>query len=137
MSYIIKNINPLDLQPSKGIGINIPFDGPTGLNITYNTKDAIRANLLNFLLTGTRERILKPNFGSSIRNQIFEQISSNTLSNIESIIYDYIKNNFPNIILDELNIDTKENALLIYFKYSVINTNITDDIQLTFNRSND
>jgi len=135
MNYIVQNINPLDLQPSKGIGINIPFDGATGLNITYNTKESIRANLLNFLLTGTRERIMNPNFGSGIRNQIFEQMNNNTLENIENIIYSYIKNYFPNIKLEELSITPDNNTITIYFRYSVINTNITDDIQLTF--SND
>jgi hypothetical protein len=50
MAYNIININPLDLQPSKGIGIKLPFDGSTGLNITYTTKDATRSNILNFLL---------------------------------------------------------------------------------------
>jgi phage baseplate assembly protein W len=135
MSYIIKNINPLDLQPSKGIGINIPFDGPTGLNITYNTKDAIRTNLLNFLLTGTRERILNPNFGSNIRNQIFEQISENSLNNIEDIIYTYIKDKFPQIKLEELIITPDNNTISIYIKYSVLNTNINDDIQLNFDKN--
>jgi len=135
MSYIIKNISPLDLQPSKGIGISIPFDGPTGLNTTYNTKDSIRTNLLNFLLTGTRERILNPNFGSNIRNQIFEQISNNTLQNIEDIIFTYVKDNFPNIKLEEIIITPDNNTITIYIKYSILNTNITDDIQLNFDKN--
>jgi hypothetical protein len=29
MVYSTININPLDLSPSKGVGIKIPFDGPT------------------------------------------------------------------------------------------------------------
>ena len=37
MAYNIININPLDLQPSKGVGIKVPFDGPTGLNVTYTS----------------------------------------------------------------------------------------------------
>lgn len=136
MTYIIKNIHPLDLQPSKGIGINIPFDGPTGLNITYNTKDAIRANLLNFLLTGNRERIMNPNFGTNIRNQIFEQISQGNFSNIENIIHSYIRNNFPQIKLNEINITSQDNTINIYFSYSIINTNIEDSILLNFNNDN-
>lgn len=136
MAYIIKNINPLDLEPSKGIGINIPFNGSTGLNITYNTKDSIRANLLNFLLTSNRERIMNPNFGSDIQNSIFEQINSNNLENIENIIYTYMKNNFPDVKLEELNITGYEdnNSINIYFKYSIINTNIEDELQLNFNK---
>ena len=136
MAYIIKNINPLDLEPSKGIGLGIPFNGSTGLNITYNTKDSIRANLLNFLLTSTRERIMNPNFGSDIQNSIFEQINNKNLEDIENIIYTYIKNNFPDIKLEELNITGYEdnNSINIYFKYSIINTNIEDELQLNFNK---
>ena len=132
MNYIIKNINPLDLEPSKGIGINLPFNGNTGLNITYNTKDSIRANILNFLLTGNRERIMNPNFGSDIKNSIFEQINKGNLEQIENIIYNYIKLNFPNVKLEELSINGENNSVNIYFKYSIINTNIEDELQLNF-----
>ena len=134
MNYIVQNISPLDLSPSKGVGIKIPFDGSTGLNITYNTKDSIRINLLNFLLTGTRERILNPNMGSSIRNQIFEQITENNLDKVESLINNYITNYFPNIKLDELKISSIENIINIYFRYTVINTNINDEVSLNFNK---
>ncbi len=132
MNYIIKNNNPLDLLPSKGIGIKIPFDGSTGINITYNTKDSTRINLLNFLLTGTRERIMNPNFGSPIRNQIFEQITNNSIKNIEDILYNYIKTYFPQIKLNKQEISSEDNSIHIYLEYEIINTNINDNIQLTF-----
>jgi phage baseplate assembly protein W len=133
MTYIIRNINPLDVIPSKGIGISIPFDGPTGLNTTYTSKDAIRTNLLNFLLTGSRERILNPNFGSGLRNQIFEIISTGTMDDMKEMIYDYVHNNFPIVRIEELIITPEEHTITVYFKYSVLNTNITDDISLNFN----
>ena len=132
MNYIIKNNNPLDLLPSKGIGIKIPFDRSTGINITYNTKDSTRINLLNFLLTGTRERIMNPNFGSPIRNQIFEQITNNSIKNIEDILYNYIKTYFPQIKLNKQEISSEDNSIYIYLEYEIINTNINDNIQLTF-----
>ncbi len=133
MTYIIRNINPLDVTPSKGIGISIPFDGPTGLNTTYTSKDAIRTNLLNFLLTGSRERILNPNFGSGLRNQIFEIINSGTIDDMKDMIYSYVQNNFPIVKIDELVITPEEHTITVYFRYSVVNTNITDDISLNFN----
>lgn len=130
--YIIYN-NDSNLIPTKGIGVNVPFNGTTGLNLTYNTKESTRANLLNFLLTGTRERILNPNIGSGIRNQIFEQLTQENLENIKDIIQTNIRDYFPNIILNELQIIPSENTIIIYFKYSLINTNIQDDIQISFN----
>jgi phage baseplate assembly protein W len=95
MAYNIININPLDLQPSKGVGIKVPFDGPTGLNITYTTKEAVKSNILNFFLTGKRERIMNPIFGAGIREQLFEQITNNTAENLEDIITFGLNDYFP------------------------------------------
>jgi phage baseplate assembly protein W len=131
MKYIFQN--NITNESLKGIGINIPFNGSTGINTTYTSKDAIRANLLNFLLTGTRERILKPNFGSSIKDQIFENITQDKLSEVNEIIQFNIENYFPSIKLEELNIIPDNNIINIYIKYSIKNTNIQDDIQINFN----
>lgn len=133
MNYIIQNIPKSNLTPSRGIGINIPFNGETGLNITYNTKDSTRANLLNFLLTSRRERILNPNFGSSIRDEIFEQLTQQNLENIQNIIQNGIQLNFPQVNIIELNITPDENSIIIFIKYSINNTNIEDDIQINLN----
>ncbi len=135
MAYNIININPLDLQPSKGVGIKIPFDGPTGLNITYTTKEAIKSNILNFLLTGKRERIMNPNFGAGIREQLFEQITSNTVENIEDIITFGLNDYFPQIKLNNLTVSSSpdQNLIQIYFSYFIKNTNIQDEIIINFN----
>jgi len=66
MSYIFKNIDVLDLDSSIGVGISIPFNGPTALNTTYTTKDQIKSNLLNMILTGDRERIMNGGFGGGL-----------------------------------------------------------------------
>ena len=50
MAYIVRNVDVLDLKPSTGVGIDLPFNGPTGINTTYTTRDAVKANLLNFIL---------------------------------------------------------------------------------------
>ena len=55
MTYIVRNIDVLDLKPSTGIGISIPYDGATGLNTTFTSQAAIKSNLINFLLTGKKE----------------------------------------------------------------------------------
>lgn len=135
MAYNIININPLDLQPSKGVGIKIPFDGPTGLNITYTTKEATKSNILNFLLTGKRERIMNPIFGAGIREQLFEQITSNTVENIEDIIKFGLNDYFPQIQLNNLTVSSSpdQNLIQIYFSYSIKNTNIQDEIVINFN----
>lgn len=131
MNYLIQNNRNNRL--SVGIGIKIPFDGNTGINSTFEYKDVVRNNLLNFILTNRRERILSPNIGSTIREKIFEHIKNNTLNDIEDTINNAIKNNFPQIKLNELLVYDENNLINIYIKYSIINTNIEDDIQINFN----
>ena len=135
MAYNVININPLDLQPSKGVGIKVPFDGPTGLNITYTTKEAVKSNILNFFLTGKRERIMNPNMGAGIREQLFEQITNNTAENLEDIITFGLDDYFPQIKLTNLNVNASpdQNLIQIYFSYSIKNTNIQDEITINFN----
>jgi hypothetical protein len=36
------------------------------VNTTYTTQDAIKSNLINFILTGKRERIMNPGFGAGL-----------------------------------------------------------------------
>ena len=84
--YLFRNVDILDLKPSTGVGIKIPFDGATGINTTFTTQDAIKSNLLNFLLTGKRERVLNPGFGAGLRELIFNPISSELSSDIKDLI---------------------------------------------------
>jgi phage baseplate assembly protein W len=135
MAYNIININPLDLSPSKGVGIKVPFDGTTGLNITYTTKDAVKSNILNFFLTGRKERIMNPIFGAGIREKLFEQITQGTAQNIEDIISFGLQEYFPQIRLNSLvvNASPDQNIIQVYFTYSILNTNISDEISINFN----
>ena len=135
MAYNILNINPLDLSPSKGVGIQVPFNGTTGLNITYTTKDAIKSNILNFFLTGKKERIMNPNFGAGIREQLFEQITQGTVQNMEDIISFGLNDYFPQVTLNKLTINASpdKNLLQIYISYFIKNSNIQDEILINFN----
>ena len=135
MAYIVRYVDVLDLKPSTGVGIGLPFNGPTGINSTYTTKDAIKANLLNFILTGKRERVMNPGFGSGIRDVIFEQITDERIDQIENLIYGGVELYFPQVKINDLTIDLSPDTktITIYLKYSVINTNIEDELQININ----
>ena len=135
MAYIVRNVDVLDLKPSTGVGISLPFNGPTGVNTTYTTKDAIKSNLLNFILTGKRERVMNPGFGSGIRDVIFEQITDERIDQIENLIYGGVEQFFPQVRIGDLTIDLSPDTktIIIYLKYSVINTNIEDELQININ----
>ena len=135
MAYIVRNVDILDLKPSTGVGISLPFDGPTGINTTYTTKDATKSNLLNFILTGKRERIMNPNFGSGIRDIIFDPLTENLTDQVENLIYGGIETYFPQVQINELTVDLSPDNLtvIINLNYSIINTNIEDELQINFN----
>jgi phage baseplate assembly protein W len=135
MAYIVRNVDVLDLKPSTGVGIDLPFNGPTGINTTYTTKAATKANLLNFILTGKRERMMNPSFGSGIRDVIFEQITDERIDQIENLIYGGVELYFPQVQIKDLtiNLSPESQTITIYLKYSVINTNIEDELQININ----
>lgn len=132
MAYGAKKIYPIDNRPGVAIGISIPFNNTSVFNQTYVTKDALKNNLINFFLTNQNERYLNNEFGSNIRNFIFEQINSNNEENLKENLQSQISRNFPNIKLDNLSINLlpDNNEIQIIFNYSIINTGINDEIEI-------
>jgi len=132
MAYIVRNVDVLDLKPSTGVGIDLPFNGPTGINTTYTTRDAVKANLLNFILTGKRERVMNPTFGSGVRDLIFEQQTDELTDQVEDLIIGGVEVYFPQVRINSLNVSQSPDnyTVTIYLNYSVINTNIQDELQI-------
>ena len=134
-NYQFRNIDILDLKPSTGVGIKVPFDGATGLNTTFTTQDAVKSNLLNFLLTGKRERVLNPGFGSGLREAMFAPMTDDLRTQITDLIIGGVNDFFPTVVINILNIEFNQEAstAIINLNYSVINTNIEDEIQININ----
>ena len=134
-NYQFRNIDILDLKPSTGVGIKVPFDGATGLNTTFTTQDAVKSNLLNFLLTGKRERVLNPGFGSGLREAMFAHMTDDLRTQITDLIIGGVNDFFPTVVINSLNIEFNQEAstAIINLNYSVINTNIEDEIQININ----
>jgi len=135
MPLEVKNINPLDLQPRKAIGVSLPFSATAVFNSTYQTKDAIKVNLLNFLLTGTGERYFNPTFGTGLRRQLFSNLEQSTLSGIKEIIQDSIRLYFPNILIRNIAIEGRpdNNTINFYLNYSIRNTEVSnEEININF-----
>jgi len=135
MTYIVRNIDVLDIKPSTGIGVSVPFDGPTGINTTYTTKDTIKSNLLNFILTGKRERVFNPSFGSGVRELLFQPITEDIIDQIDNLIRGGVETYFPTVEIRELEVTLQpdSHSFNIYLNYSIINTNIEDELQINLN----
>jgi phage baseplate assembly protein W len=133
MAYNLKQINVLDLRPSTGVGVGLPFSTPAVFQTVYSTKDQLKFNIINFLLTDQRERIFNPSFGANIRGQLFEQITSNTTDNLDLQIRSGIEQYFPNVTITELTFggSPDENILTVKFSYTINNTGDSDNIVIS------
>lgn len=134
MAFEIKKIDPLDLQPRKAIGVKLPFSGRAVFNSTYQSKDAIKTNLINYFLTARGERFLNPTFGNSLRNSLFENMTEESVKAIDALIRKDLELYFPRVI--PVNISTigipDSNTVQFSLEYRVSETNIEDEVIINF-----
>lgn len=128
---------PNDTRPRVGIGVDIPFNEGGVFTPNYTTQKSIKNNLINYFLTNPGERPGNPAFGGGLRRFIFNQISTENIDYLIEDIQTKLSTEFPNVILNELNVDggkenTDNNNITVEIFYSVKNTGITDDLTLNF-----
>lgn len=130
MAFEVKKIDPIDLQPRKAVGIEIPFSSKSVFSSNYQTKDAIKNNLINFFLTNRGERYLNPSFGSILREKLFENINGDLEDEIRSIVENAIEIYFPRVEPKDIQVLSSEdnNTISFYLSYSISNTNISDEL---------
>jgi phage baseplate assembly protein W len=127
-------VNPLDLQKNIAIGVSLPFNTPGVFNSTYTTKDQIKSNLINLLLTTRGERIMSPLFGTGLRDFLFEGITDSNLENLKSDLINSINIFIPEIIVQEIIItpNVDYNSLELYVNYVLRISNTPDQITVQF-----
>lgn len=130
MAFEVKQIDPLDLQPRKAVGIEIPFSSKSVFKSNFQTKDSIKTSLINYLLTNKGERYLNPSFGSTLREKLFENINSDLEGEIQSLVKNALEVYFPRVKANKILIesDTDNNLIKFYLSYSIANSNITDEL---------
>lgn len=134
MAFNPQQIYPIDLNASKAVGVDIPFNGPAVFKSNYLTQDAIKNNLINFFLTNPGDVYLNPSFGGGLRSFIFEQINNNIISDLKNDVSTKLVNNFPNVSVISLDVlkDENTNNITVNLKYQIINTNISDNLEIQF-----
>jgi phage baseplate assembly protein W len=135
MAFGAQKIFPIDTKPGTAVGVSLNFNNPGVFQSTYLTKDAIKNNLINYFLTNQTERYLNPNFGGNLRKYLFEQINSNTTDFLKEDIQQQINLYFPNVIVASLDVVeyTDTNQIVITLKYTIADTNISDQLDIAFN----
>jgi phage baseplate assembly protein W len=134
MAFNVQQINPLDLQPSVGVGVGLPFTSNTVFTTTYTTQEAVKTNLINFFLTGESERFFNPTFGAGIRAVLFDQMTVDIDGQIQGIIRSGLARWFPNVQINELRTQMQQdaNTYVVYLRYSLKNTGIVDELLINF-----
>ena len=132
MARIIQSEFPIDLTPSVAVGYGFPINGPAVFIPTYTTRDQIKANLINYLLTNKGERVFNPNFGADLRRLLFEGILDTTQEELITQIQDNIGWYFPNVVIAEIKFDNNidNNTTNFILTYQIENFGIEDMINI-------
>ena len=134
MAFNPQIIPATDFYPNVGVGVNIPFSSPSVFWQTFTTQAAIKANMINYLLTEPGERYDNPTFGFGFRRYLFEQIEANTLENIQIEVSNIISSNFPTITVNQILVigSPETNTIKVNVYYSLKNRSVSDQIEIIF-----
>ena len=115
-------LNPQDVGQKRGIGINVLFNnGNNVFNQTFTTKEQVKSNLINYILTNKGERFYDPTFGGDLRASLFDPDSNfdSITVRLEQEIYAYV----PNIVISNIGIKkySDENLVNLIIDYSINN----------------
>ena len=134
MAVGVRKRFPNDIRQRVGIGVDIPFNAGGVFTPNYETKKAIRNNLINFFLTNPGERPANPSFGGGLRNFIFEQLADDNVEFLKEDIENKLQTEFPDVVVGEVNVIANQdnNEVVVNIIYAVANTGIEDEINLSF-----
>ena len=98
-----------DLNPDIFIGLKLPFNrDKSGLfGRTQTTLEQAGSNIKNLLLTAKGERVMQPDFGSRLRDLLFEQYTEDLTDRIKDAIEEAMSTWLPYIVIS--NVDVTEN----------------------------
>jgi phage baseplate assembly protein W len=127
-------VNPLDLQKNIAIGVALPFNAPGVFRSTFTTKDQIKSNLVNLLLTSTGERIMNPNFGTFLKRFLFEGITDSNLESLKDNLLNSISIYIPDITVTNIIItpNTDYNSIDLNIDYVVNISQTPDQVTVQF-----
>ena len=132
MAQIINNVFPTPNSGSAALGFSFPFSGRAVFNPTFTTREVIKTNLINWLLTNKGERVFRPNFGANLRVLLWEGINEGTNLALENTIQDNIASNFPTIEVNNIQFNNQNDRNTINFilDYEIRNIGQTDQVNI-------
>tara|TARA_B100000287_G_C20027629_1_gene541181 strand:+ start:9 stop:443 length:435 start_codon:yes stop_codon:yes gene_type:complete len=102
-----------DLNPDISIGLKLPFKrGRSGLfQQSQTTLEQVGSNIKNLLLTSKGERIMQPEFGSRLRDLLFEQYTEELPKRVKEEIVNAVSTWLPFITIDSVEVIQDETDL--------------------------
>ena len=117
-----------DKDTRVSVGLEMPLgrqpNGDGYFASTKTTIDAVKEDIKMLLLTQQGERLFQPLLGMNIRRFLFEQITENTVIEIENDIVSTFSRWLPFVQLNDINIDISEqdqNRIKIDVKFNIAN----------------
>jgi uncharacterized protein len=128
-------VNPLDLQKNIAIGVSLPFNGSGVFNSTYTTKDQIKSNLVNLLLTDVGERVMNPAFGCNLKRFLFEGITNDNIETLNANLNNSISIYIPEITVTNIAVvpTPDSNLIDLTIDYYLNISETPDQITVQFN----
>jgi len=130
-----------DLNPDVRIGLKLPFtrDRAGLFGTTENTLEQAGYNIKNLLLTAKGERVMQPDFGSRLRELLFEQYTEDLTERIREEIAEAMSTWLPYIVISKVDIiqdETNPNQTKIDLDFSLnYEPNRFDSITLNFDNT--
>jgi phage baseplate assembly protein W len=150
MARPIYKYQPINENPDISIGVMLPFNkaaahrsysmnyisGSAGTGggvfaVSYTTEEQALSNFKNLLLTTKGERYMQPNFGSSIRNLLFENNTAQIKEFLEEELKRDIEVWLPYIRLNQLVVkrDPDQHTLRVQIHFRIV----TNEANLVIN----
>ena len=115
-----RSVREIDRNDDKYVGIRFPL-GYSSEGFFYKTKTVLEQstdNVRNLLLTTPGERIFQPNFGSRLKNIVFEQ-GQDIPNRIEETIRSSVDNFLPYINIINVFTIQEQNQINVQVEFSV------------------
>ena len=129
--YRYNEITGSNKTVSRELGISVQFLENGVFKSTYTTTEVTKNQLLNYILTNPGERFFNPNFGSGVRQLLFENVAD--LTSLEEQLAEWINRNVQNIRVYSVIATQQNNSIYINIDYSINNINDQLTVEITSN----
>ena len=129
------SVREIDINDDIYVGVRFPLDHSQE-GFFYKTKTILeqaKSNMRNLLLTSKGERVMQPEFGSTLTDVLFNQ-GEDVENQIDEAIREAVSNWLPYIIINEINMFQQGNQVDVSIDFSVsLEPNSFDTITFNFN----